>query len=146
MLITNALFMGRKAFGGRICSLNTRDKSQSSGPFLQVWLRGTRFATEETIQAGFNQGVFVDILPYDALSRDEKLARKQRRSCRFWQSVSYLYHAKSIVLPHDGVVASIEHLACGFAHVAARALFTHDKIVSSFNRGCNVGKRCRTSA
>lgn len=67
--------------------------------FCKVWLRGTRFATEETIQAGFNQGVFVDILPYDALSRDGKLARKQRRACRFWQSVSYLYHAKSIVLP-----------------------------------------------
>lgn len=106
--------------------------------FCKVWLRGTRFATEETIQAGFNQGIFVDIFPYDALSRDEKLARKQRRACRFWQSVSYLYHAKSIVLPHDGVVASIEHLACGFAHVAARALFTHDKIVSSFNRAATL--------
>ncbi len=38
--------------------------------FGKVWLRGTRFATEETIEAGFDQGIFVDLLPYDALSSD----------------------------------------------------------------------------
>lgn len=38
--------------------------------FGKVWLRGTRFVTEETIEAGFDQGIFVDLLPYDALSSD----------------------------------------------------------------------------
>lgn len=47
--------------------------------FGKVWLRGTRFATEETIEAGFDQGIFVDLLPYDALSSDPATAAKQRR-------------------------------------------------------------------
>lgn len=52
--------------------------------FGKVWLRGTRFATEETIEAGFDQGIFVDLLPYDALSSDSATAARQRRDCRFW--------------------------------------------------------------
>lgn len=44
--------------------------------FGKVWLRGTRFVTEETIEAGFDQGIFVDLLPYDALSSD----RRRRQS------------------------------------------------------------------
>lgn len=101
--------------------------------FGKVWLAGTRFATEETLEAGFDQGVFVDLLPYDALSRDPKAAAKQRRDCRFWQSVSYLYHAKSIVVPHKGALGAAERAACGAAHLAARGLFSHDSIVKRFN-------------
>ena len=107
--------------------------------FGKVWLRGTRFATEETIEAGFDQGIFVDLLPYDALSSDPATAAKQRRDCRFWQSVSYLSHAKSIVVPHKGVLGAIERAACGAAHLAARGLYSPEKIVSRFNKAATCG-------
>ena len=107
--------------------------------FGKVWLRGTRFATEETIEAGFDQGIFVDLLPYDALSSDPATAAKQRRDCRFWQSVSYLSHAKSIVVPHKGALGAIERAACGAAHLAARGLYSPEKIVSRFNKAATWG-------
>ena len=93
----------------------------------------------ETIEAGFDQGIFVDLLPYDALSSDPATAAKQRRDCRFWQSVSYLSHAKSIVVPHKGALGAIERAACGAAHLAARGLYSPEKIVSRFNKAATCG-------
>ena len=107
--------------------------------FGKVWLRGTRFATEETIEAGFDQGIFVDLLPYDALSSDAATAAKQRRDCRFWQSVSYLSHAKSIVVPHKGALGAIERMACSAAHLVARGLYPHEKVTARFNKAATCG-------
>lgn len=115
--------------------VSTPETNQSQAAlFCKIWLRGTRFVTEETIEAGFDQGIFIDITPYDLLSLDEKQAAKQQSRCRFWQRMSYLYHAKSIVVPHGGVLGAVERASCGVAHVALRAFLTHDKIVSSFNK------------
>ena len=119
--------------------VSTPETNQSQAAlFCKIWLRGTRFVTEETIEAGFDQGIFIDITPYDLLSSDEKQAAKQQSRCRFWQRMSYLYHAKSIVVPHGGVLGAAERASCGVAHVALRAFLTHDKIVSSFNKAAKL--------
>ena len=43
--------------------------------FAKVYRDGTVFATRETQEAGCDQGIFVDIFPYDFLSRMSALRR-----------------------------------------------------------------------
>ena len=50
-----------------------------------------------------------------------------------WQSISYLYHSKHIVVPHGGVLGVLERIACRMAHIAARALFSPARIAHNFD-------------
>lgn len=77
-----------------------------AGMFAKVYRDGTVFATRETQEAGCDQGIFVDIFPYDFLEPDERIEAKQRRTAKLWQSASYLWHSKTIVVPHGGGVRS----------------------------------------
>lgn len=103
-----------------------------AGMFAKVWKRGTVFATNETIEAGIPQGIFVDIFPYDAVNPDPPAASKQLRDCRFWQSVSYLYHSGSINVPHGGVIGAIERGGCRVVHGLVHAFLSPERIRASF--------------
>lgn len=107
--------------------------------FAKVWKSDTKFYTRETVEAGIPQGVFVDVIPYDVLHRDTKKAQRQIRSCRFWQSMSYLYHAKTITVPHTGLVGSLERIACRIGHVATCLFMSHERICSAFHEAAEAG-------
>ena len=73
-----------------------------SAMFAKVYKDNTKFYTEETIEAGCDQGIFVDIFPYDQLAEDSAQKKKQIRNARIWQSILYLYYTRTIVVPHKG--------------------------------------------
>lgn len=102
--------------------------------FAKVWLRDTKFSTNETVEAGIPQGIFVDIFPYDTVCVDPAKASKQVKRCRMWQSVSYLYHAKTIIVPHGGALGLCEKAGCRIAHAFAKLLFTHEGICANFDK------------
>lgn len=106
---------------------------QQAALFAKVMLAGTRFATDETEEAGFEQGIFVDVFPYDAVCAAPAAAKRQRRACMLWQSVSYLYHSGHIVVPHGGVLGAAEHAACRVAHALVKALFSPARIARGFD-------------
>lgn len=108
--------------------------SRLAGMFAKVWRADTKFYTDETTEAGIHQGIFVDIFPYDVVCGDEKAARKQLRCCRIWQSLSYLYHARTIVVPHKGVIGCIEKILCRASHGVVSSFFSTRKIRASFER------------
>lgn len=110
-----------------------------AGMFAKVWKKGTVFSTRETVEAGLPQGIFVDVFPYDDVHADEGVARRQLRACRAWQNVSYLHHAKTITVPHRGVLGKAERMACSLAHGVARAVFSPKRIASSFERVAALG-------
>lgn len=110
-----------------------------AGQFAKVWKRGTVFATEETIEAGIDQGIFIDIFPFDEVCADEAAARKQLRSCRIWQSISYLYHSKSINVPDGGIMGAAERAACAVVHGIVRALLDPDRIRGKFEQSAFQG-------
>lgn len=112
---------------------------RNAGMFAKVWKKGTVFATKETMEAGIPQGIFVDVFAYDVLSADAALAAKQRRRCRMWQNASYLYHAKSITVPHKGFVGAMERALCVVAHAVSRAVFSHERIVAAYDRAVRMG-------
>lgn len=101
--------------------------------FAKVWKRGTKFHTQETIEANLDQGIFVDIFPYDPLHADEKARAQQMSRCRLWQSISYLYHAETVKVPHAGVLGALEDVACTVAHYGARALLSPERIARNFD-------------
>lgn len=124
-------------------SVHTPNNTEGlAGMFAKVYKDGTLFETQETRDAGLKQGIFIDIFPYDPLSSDEREQGRQRSGARFWQSVSYLYHSGTIVVPHKGVLGRIERLACKLAHPIVHALFSPSVIQRKFDAAvqrCGAG-------
>ena len=54
-----------------------------------------------------------------------------------WQSLSYLYHSKHIVVLHQGVLGAVEKLACRIAHYMVRAVLSPETHQSRVRRGCH---------
>lgn len=130
-------------------SLHTsRNTHGYAGLFAKVYKDGTRFETQETREAGCEQGIFIDVFPYDRLPRD-KGARKRVISGAAWaQRLSYLYYAKTITVPHRGGLGMLERLACRAAHHVVRlAVREQGRLQDEFDRvaactGSELGDEC----
>lgn len=108
-------------------SLHTvRNTDGFAALFAKVYKDGTRFENLESREAGLNQGIFVDVFPYDRLPKglDDRRRVISRASCA--QKLSYIYHSKRVTVPHTGALGMAELLACRVAHYALRVL-VHDR-------------------
>lgn len=128
------------ALGERFCVTCSRTNPRQAALFAKVMLVGTRFVTDETEEAGFDQGIFVDIFPYDVVCSEPDAAKRQRKRCMMWQSLSYLYHSKHIVVPHKGVLGAVETIGCWIAHYAIRAILSPECINRGFDKAAMVAK------
>lgn len=104
------------------------------GMYAKVFKDGTEFRTKETVDAGFAQGIFIDVFPYDFLSNDPSEASKQLGNARLWQSVSFLMQSGEVRVPDAGAIGFLEHAACKIAHPLVKLLFNQDKVVSNYKR------------
>ena len=83
--------------------------------FAKVRKRGTRFVESEWVGLPIEEGIYVDIFPYDIIPDDEVLARRQRRRVGFLVNC---FMAKSVWLwrwfgrANNGVVFSKSWLSC----------------------------------
>ena len=128
------------ALGNRFRVTCSRSNPRQAALFAKVMLKGTRFVTDETEEAGFDQGVFVDIFPYDAVCSEPNAAKRQRERCMMWQSLSYLYHSKHIVVPHKGALGAAEKAACRIAHYVVRAVLSPGRINRGFDKAAMIAK------
>ncbi len=133
------LSVAAEALGDRYVVSSCELRKDHAAMFAKVWLRDTIFSTNETVEAGVPQGIFVDVFPYDAVCADPASASRQAKRCRMWQSVSYLYHAKTVIVPHGGILGRCERVGCCAAHAFARRLFTHDDIRLKFDKWALMG-------
>ena len=107
-------------------SLHTaRDTDGFAALFAKVYKDGTRFENQESREAGLRQGLCVDVFPYDRLPKDAGERRREIARASRAQKLSYLYHARSINVPHRGPLGVIERFACDAMHLALR-LATRD--------------------
>ena len=120
-------------------SVHTPDKTDGiAGMFAKIYMDSTSFDTGESLAAGIQQGIFIDVFPYDRLAADSKVAARQRRKSRLWQNISYLYHSSVVSVPHKGCVGAVERLGCRVAHSLLRFFLTQKTIVRHFNRACRI--------
>ncbi len=105
-----------------------------AGMFAKVYKDGTAFHTAETIEAGCDQGIFVDVFPYDVLSTDEKTRNQQLANAKKWQSISYLFHSGSITVPHKGLLGALERTGCRVAHNLIRRAVKSEDIPRRYAR------------
>lgn len=129
-----------EALGGDYVVSNPRSNESQASLFTKVWKKGTVFATEETDDSGFYQGIFVDIFPYDVLSADPAMAARQMSACRKHQLSAYLFHSGNVRVPHKGGLGVLERLAGQMGHLAFRAFGSHDRIVEGFLADAALGK------
>lgn len=107
-------------------SLHTARNTKGFAPlFAKVFMDGTRFETQETREAGLDQGIFVDVFPYDCLYSDAGRRKRQIGAAAGAQRKSYIYHATSINVPHAGVLGACERLGCKVLHLIERATISN---------------------
>lgn len=128
------------ALGEAYVVSNPRNNKSQASLFTKVWKKGTVFATEETDDSGFYQGIFVDIFPYDVLSADPAVAARQISSCRKRQMAAYLFHSGNVKVPHKGALGVLERVAGHAGHLACRMFDSHDRIVEGFLAEAALGK------
>lgn len=116
------------------CEFLSPGESDCYAPmFSKLQRRGTVFQTAETREAGFNQGIFIDVFSADRLLSNERLSQKQIKHTRMWQVLSYIYHAKSINIPHAGILGAIESLAVHVLHYVLKLFLTGTKIAQKYS-------------
>ncbi len=120
------------ALGDGFTVANPENDDRLAGLFTKVWKNGTKFFTDETLDAGIDQGVFVDVFPYDRVASDAAARSAQLRACLKGQSLSYLYHSKAINVPHKGLLGAAEKGVCCIAHVLLKAFSSPAKIRGKF--------------
>ena len=127
------------AFPHGISLHTTKNTPGYSAMFAKLYMDGTAFETQETRDAGCPQAIFVDIFPYDALANDPAISKKQRRSARLWQSVSYLRNSGTTVVPHKGVLGTVEKVGCRIAHHIIKSIFSKQGAVDArFNKAIEL--------
>lgn len=106
-------------------SFHDFENTPGFGGFMgKVYRDGTKFVTAETQSAGYDQAIFIDIIPLDVVEGDQLARRKQLKNASLWQKISYLYHSGSIVVPHHGVIGCFERALCNLAHFLVRHLIS----------------------
>lgn len=98
-------------------SLHVAENTQGfSALWAKVYKDGTRFIDDNCDEAGCEQAIFVDVLPYCRLDANEKKARRQCRKARLTQMKSYLKHFSRPKVPENVPARPLMKLACKLVH------------------------------
>lgn len=91
-------------------------------PFMTTrWMRkGTKFREAALMNLKCEAGIFLDIYPFDNLSDDQKLLKKQARDAWFWSKLLILRSIPKPVLAFRGVKAASVYFICGVVHYGMR--------------------------
>jgi glycosyltransferase involved in cell wall biosynthesis/phosphorylcholine metabolism protein LicD len=104
--------------------------------FAKVRKRGTRFVEREWVGMPIEEGIYIDIFPYDLVPDDEALRRKQRAKVGFWVNC---FMAKSVWLwrwfrrANNGVVLPKSLLSC-LAIRLVTAIYSKEQIYAKLKR------------
>lgn len=104
--------------------------------FAKVRKRGTRFVEREWVGMPIEEGIYIDIFPYDLIPDDEALRRKQRAKVGFWVNC---FMAKSVWLwrwfgkANNNVVLPKSWLSCAAIYLIA-SICSKEWIYSKLHR------------
>ena len=84
--------------------------------FAKICRRGTRFYTQETIDAGLEMGIAIDVFPHDYISSNPAVRKRQYRGAVRTTQASYLLHSPSVSRNFTGAAAVVLPPAFKVAH------------------------------
>ena len=120
--------------------LHTYAQTENYPPlWAKVYKKGTRFMSEQMAEAGFDQGIFVDVFAFARLDSHPRTARRQCRRAARWQRVSYLRCFSRPKLPDGLPLRPVFAWGCRVAHRVARALFSRAFVERRFERNLASG-------
>lgn len=100
--------------------------------FAKVYKKGTRFIGREMQEAGFDEGIFVDVFAYARLDSDPKVAARQVKQAANWQRMSYLYHIAHPKVPFNLPMRSMLGAFTAAAHRFVQNRYTPAEIEQRF--------------
>lgn len=100
--------------------------------FAKVVRTDTVFETLETRDAGYDQGVFVDIFPYGVAASSGAESLAQQRALLRCVRKRYLFASGNIKVPHRGLLGKAELVACKIAHQLINAFSSPERMNRKF--------------
>ena len=100
--------------------------------FAKVYKKGTRFIGKQMAEAGFDEGIFVDVFAYTQLDSNPRKAAKQVNQAAFWQRMSYLYYLAHPKIPTNLPIKSMLGGVLAASHGVVRRLYTPETIEQRF--------------
>lgn len=107
--------------------------------FSKVVRTDTVFETLETRDAGYDQGVFVDVFPYGVTELTGAEYETQKRVLTRCVRERYLFASSSIKVPHQGALGGIERAICKIAHPLVRAFSSMERLNERFWEAAFLG-------
>lgn len=104
--------------------------------FAKVYREGTRFLARESIDAGLDSCIYLDIFAYDYVGPalgDAELGKCIKRAM-FWQRMMYLYYTPHPAIQPTASFRMLKRWLCRTGHGAVRALFTPQGIADRHDR------------
>lgn len=108
--------------------------------FAKLCKKNTRFYTQETIDARFNQGIFIDIFPLDYVCNDIKKQSRQLRQAKTAVRLNYLYHSSNITTIPAGKAGSILRIIFKAVHTLLQVCKAEKKLHANFNKALAQSK------
>lgn len=100
--------------------------------FAKVYKKGTRFIGRQMAEAGFDEGIFIDVFAYAQLDSNPRTAARQIKQAAFWQRMSYLYHIAHPKIPTNLPMKAMAGGMLAAAHAMVRRLYTPQSIEQHF--------------
>ena len=86
-----------------------KNTPEQAALWAKVCLDGTRFIDSDAIEAGYEQGIFVDVFPYRPLDADESAAARQIRDTSLFQRMAFLHATAHPHLPKGTLLPGLVH-------------------------------------
>ena len=100
--------------------------------FTKVFKDGTRFIDDVSLEAGFEQAIFVDIFPFIQIDARPKAEKRQLRSLDFWKNMMYLRHMAHPHLPKGVPLRPLVQAGTAAAHAVLARTFSSRQLRARF--------------
>ncbi len=103
--------------------------------FAKVYCEGTRFLAQESIDAGLESCIYLDVFPHEFVSPD--LSQKQAESfisrAMFWQRMLYLYYTPNPAVPPTASLRGLKVALSKVGHTFVRAFMSPAKLARRYD-------------
>lgn len=114
----------KKEMSDKYDILNIYDTPGYISPFIKVSKKGTKFTEASNTNKRYEQGIFVDILPFDYVPDDKKERAKLFRKAWTYSRLIILSETGSPVLPMGlkGIKRGIASFGCKAVHIGLKLI------------------------